>query len=218
MDRPIVIFIIIVVLILIYNMYYNKSNESFTSTALQSIGSLGDIDPVGGKNISGYDKVYEYGSQYNPFYPVKVPTDLNALQTPIREGFNDVNENNKTWVEHETINRLDRIDDKLLPKISTNLTPYNVDVADPVAYTFQVHAPRVIRKDPIAMLADPIRGDIPITYFPDIPIIQQSQYNRDSLRLDGLFSPAFKAQYDKLTGSEHQNYPQFNSYGDAVTM
>ena len=31
----------------------------------------------------------------------------------------------------------------VLPKIAMNVTPYNVDVADPIAYTFSVHAPKM---------------------------------------------------------------------------
>ncbi len=122
-----------------------------------------------------------------------------------------------TWNEHQTTKRLDRIDPELLPKVSTSITPYNVDVADPVAYTFQVHAPRVIRKDRLAMQADPLRGDIPIKYF-DVPIIDISQYNRDSLRLDGFFSDAFKAYKDRLDGTDvYANMPTKTSLGASIT-
>ncbi len=52
----------------------------------------------------------------------------------------------------------------LLPRISKGVTPYNVDVADPVTHSYMVNPPRVQLKDPIKMLADPYRGDIPIKY------------------------------------------------------
>jgi Family of unknown function (DUF5850) len=122
----------------------------------------------------------------------------------------------KNWNEQRTMARLDRIDNKLLPKTSKNVTPYNVDIADPVAYTFQIHAPRVIRRDRIAMLADPIRGDIPISIYPDVPMVVKSQYDRDSLRLDGTFSDAFAAQYKRQTGGAYFNEPSYNTYGATI--
>ncbi len=120
---------------------------------------------------------------------------------------------NRSLCEQQTMDRLDRIDNKLLPRTSEYVTPYNIDVADPLAYTFQVHAPRVIRKDPLAMLADPVRGDIPINIYPEVPIIQRSQYNRDSLRLDGTFSEAFRKMYDRMTGKAYFNQPIMMSHG-----
>lgn len=205
--------IIVIVLIIIIAYYYYK-REGFTSASLDIPGGTFGEFSRANKNITGYDRMYEYGSQYNPFYPVAVEPKRELFSIPTGGG----SVKDKSWIEQQTVQRLDRIDDKLLPRVSNSVTPYNVDVADPIAYTFQVHAPRVIRKDRLAMQADPIRGDIPITYYPDIPIIQQSQYNRDSLRLDGTFSDAFKAQYDRLSGSNaYFNLPTFNSYGASIT-
>jgi hypothetical protein len=209
--------IIFFIVFILFFFFINSSNykETFTNTALNSIGGFNDQN---GRNTDKkmYDHVYEYGSQYNPFFPITIPQNEakkeNFLNTPPPP------KEDQSWIEQKTIERLNRVEDKLLPKVSTNLTPYNVDVADPIAYSFQVHAPRVIRKDKLAMEADPLRGDVPITYYPDIPIIEKSIYNRDSLRLDGLFSDAFKAQYDRLTGNEYLNAPFFNSYGTTTIL
>jgi hypothetical protein len=100
-----------------------------------------------------------------------------------------------------------------LPKTSSNVTPYNVDVADPVSYSFLVHAPRVIKKDYLAMQADPFRGDIPINIYPDIPLVQKSQFDRSSLRLDGAFTEAINKNYDKLNAKAYFNIPQMMSQG-----
>jgi hypothetical protein len=213
--------ILVVFLAVLAGLYLVNHKEYFTAAAIDNIGSLGDYNASSSSSgQKNYDKMYEYGSQYNPFYPVgqNVGAQPAGRKPVMVESFSADLPSDKTWQESKTVQRLDRMDSGLLPKVSSSVTPYNVDVADPVAYTFQVHAPRVIRKDYLAMQADPIRGDIPITYYPDIPIIQQSQYNRDSLRLDGAFSDAFKAQYDRLSGSNaYFNAPTYNSYGSSVT-
>jgi hypothetical protein len=104
--------------------------------------------------------------------------------------------------------RLERIQGSdLLPRVSRNVTPYNVDIADPKTHSYMVNPPRVQLKDPIKNLADPIRGDIPITYHPEISLINRTRYGRDSLRLDGFFSSAFVDLYNKYTGRGWKNLP-----------
>lgn len=104
--------------------------------------------------------------------------------------------------------RLSRVQgSELLPRISKDVTPYNVDIADPVTHSYMVNPPRVQLKDPIKMLADPLRGDIPIKYYPNVSLIAKSQYGRDSLRLDGFFSDQFRCLYNKYTGKGYKNMP-----------
>lgn len=122
----------------------------------------------------------------------------------------------KSANQKKTVDRLDRIDPSILPRTSSSVTPYNIDVADPTTYTFQVHAPRVIRKDKLSVLADPFRGDIPISIYPDVPLIGKSQYDRDSLRMDGFFSEAMAQRYDRLTGRNATNMPQYSSQGGTI--
>ena len=95
----------------------------------------------------------------------------------------------------------------LMPRISKGVTPYNIDVADPISHSYMVNPPRVQLKDPIKMLADPYRGDIPIKYYPNVPLVNQSRYGRDSLRLDGFFSDAFRDLYNRYTGKGYKNMP-----------
>lgn len=139
-----------------------------------------------------------------------VPTDTPAEQPLNASQY-------QSWNAAQTAKRLDVIDKNLLPKTSENVTPYNIDVADPVAYSFLVNAPRVIKKDPQAMQADPFRGDIPINIYPDVPLIQKSRFDRSALRLDGAFTEAINKNYDKLTGKAYFNMPQMMSQG-GVTM
>ena len=103
--------------------------------------------------------------------------------------------------ELRPIERLERISTRnLLPKTAANVTPYHVDVANAATWAFSVNAPRVQLKNRLNLLADPYRGDIPITYHPDVALIGKSSYGRDSIRLDGFFSDHFAALYDKYTG------------------
>ena len=95
----------------------------------------------------------------------------------------------------------------MMPRISKGVTPYDVDVADPVTHSYMVNSPSVQLKDPQKMLAAPYRGDIPIKYYPNVPLVNQSRYGRDSLRLDGFWSDGLRALYNKYTGKGYKNMP-----------
>lgn len=99
---------------------------------------------------------------------------------------------------------------ELMPRVSKNVTPFNVDVADPATYSFAISMPRVQVKSRIQdySSASMIRGDIPITYFADIPMVGRSQYtSADNLNMHGLFTPYFKSKYNKLSGAGYRNLP-----------
>ena len=90
--------------------------------------------------------------------------------------------------------RLHRVQGKsLMPRVSTNVTPFNVDIANPTSHKYMVNTPRVSTalksryKD--YSLSSFTRGDIPITHFPTIPLVSKTIQGRDDLRLDGLFTP-----------------------------
>lgn len=106
------------------------------------------------------------------------------------------------------LERLEKLQQtQLLPPTAAHLPQYNIDVANPTTYSFAVNAPRVVLKNRLNNQADPIRGDIPIRYHPDVPLIAKSSNGRDSLRLDGLFSDHFASLYNKLTGRAYKNMP-----------
>jgi hypothetical protein len=96
---------------------------------------------------------------------------------------------------------------KLLPATAKNVTPYDVDVANTTVYMFAANAPRVSLKDRLYMQADPYRGDIAITYSPDVCLIGKSHYGRDSLRYSALFNPGYQALYQRNTGAGYKNMP-----------
>ena len=109
--------------------------------------------------------------------------------------------------------RLHRVQGKaLMPRTSTYVTPFNVDVANPTSHKYMVNTPRVTTalksrfKD--YSLSNFTRGDIPITYYANVPLIAKTTQGRDDLRLDGLFTPYFTALYNKYTGKSHKNLVQ----------
>lgn len=109
--------------------------------------------------------------------------------------------------------RLHRIQGKaLMPRVSTHVTPFNIDVANPTSHKYMVNTPRVTTalksKFKDYSLASFIRGDIPITYNPNVPLIAKTTQGRDDLRLDGYFTPYFTALYNKYTGKEYKNLVQ----------
>jgi len=111
----------------------------------------------------------------------------------------------------EALKPLDRFErlqnDAQIPLTAAHLPAFNIDVANPSAYAFAVQAPRVLLKDPLYMQADPIRGDIPIKYHPDVPMVAKSIYGRDSIRMDGTFSDSYRYLYNQLTGRQYKNMP-----------
>ncbi len=106
------------------------------------------------------------------------------------------------------LERLERLQDtNRMPMTAAHLPQYNIDVANPATYSFSVSAPRVQMRNRLAKQADLLRGDVPITYHPDMPVIVKSRYGRDTLTLDGLFSDTFKSSYNRLTGRGFKNMP-----------
>lgn len=95
----------------------------------------------------------------------------------------------------------------LLPRLSSSVTPYNIDVAQPSTHMFSVNAPRVQLKDPVWSQSDKIRGDIPIAYSPNVPVIGKSIYGRDSWNGSGYFSDHYKGLYAKHVGRGYKNMP-----------
>lgn len=111
-------------------------------------------------------------------------------------------------VEESPFERLERVSGTSMASMTAAALPqYNVDVANPATYAFSVQAPRAQIKDRQAMQADFIRGDIPIRFHPDVPLISKSSLGRDSQKLDGFFSDHFAHMYNDLTGSAYKNMP-----------
>ena len=95
-------------------------------------------------------------------------------------------------------------------RYEANTTPYDLDTTDPVVYTYQLSAPRIIKKDKLDIYADKFRGNIDIKKYPEIPIIGKSQFG-SKVNTMGYFSKAFNNRYDRLT-----NLPSYISEGGTI--
>lgn len=116
------------------------------------------------------------------------------------------------------LERLQRMQGReLLPRTAASVTPYQVDVANMSTWAYAVNAPRVnLGLDKLARLADPYRGDIPITYHPDVALIAKSHHGRDSQRLDGFFSDHYMQLYNRYTNRAFKNMPIQTSSGETL--
>lgn len=108
--------------------------------------------------------------------------------------------------------------ESLMPRTSKNVTPYNIDVQDKNSYVFLASQPRVQLKNPRweNSLFMAIVGDAPIRYHPNVALIGHSRYGRDSWQGWGVFSPYYKALYNRYTGKERLNMPQYVSNQELV--
>ncbi len=103
-----------------------------------------------------------------------------------------------TWNEQQTLQRLQGVD-SVLPGSSSGLTIIDPNVVNPSALQYQKSLPVLTLKNKQALDADPIRGDVPITFYPEIGMVGKSRFDKDSLRLDGAFSYALDSKYKKLS-------------------
>jgi len=172
--------------------YWMRKKENFSN--------IGDVDNLGSLDDSLDMQRQQRSAEY---YANLVSASEQDEYAGSLEAFNPAFEG------ANPMQRLERLQNsEMLPRVSRNVTPYNVDIADPKTHSYMVNPPRVQLKDPIYILADPIRGDIPITYHPEISLVNRTRYGRDSLRLDGFFSDSFSELYSKYTGKSYKNLPQ----------
>ena len=198
MNNKIVIVVIIIIAIsTIIAIWFKNKKESYSN--------IGYINNVGSLLDKNYEFVQSPDDQIPPSHYADIVDSGNHL-----EFINNADSDTYTLnVENQSNSeRLHRNHDKsLMPRTSRNVTPYNIDVSDPTSHAYMVNPPRVQLRDPLKFLADPYRGDVPITYHPNISVVGKTRYGRDSLRLDGFFSPHYQALYNKYTGSGFKNMP-----------
>jgi len=180
---------IIIVVALGYYFYYKKEHYS----------NIGDLDNVGSIE-SSYDLIPASESMAPAAHfadLVNAGQNMQAVKQP---------DNNLELLR--PMERLERLQgSQLLPRIAAQATPYNVSVADPLTHTFSVNSPRVQLKDPVWTKSDPYRGDIPITYYPNVALVAKSQYGRSSQNFSGFFSDGLSQLYNKFTGKGYLSSP-----------
>jgi len=190
------------VCVVVYYIYYrkNSSKEGFTGLAAGANDNIGhllddsyDLVPGADNEIPAphFADIVNQGDQSEYIQP-----EPDAANSPTMR----------------PMERLHRVQGKsLMPRVSIDVTPFNVDVANPTSHKYMVNTPRVTTalksrfKD--YSLASFVRGDVAITYHPTVPLIAKTVQGRDDLRLDGLFTPYFNALYNKYTGKEFKSLP-----------
>jgi hypothetical protein len=183
-----------------------KNNiEKFTALSAGAINNVGmffddsyDLLPGADNGIPArhFADMVNIGEQQKEY--VKQPKDLGNRMRPS--------------------DRMDQIQGaSLMPRVSTYVTPYNIDVALPSSgsHSYMVGAPQVSTalksKYKGYDLASMIRGDPPIKYHPNICLIAKTRLGRDDLRMDGFMSQATSALYNKYTGAAYKNLVQHNA-------
>ncbi len=185
-----VIVAVIIVVLLVWYFCMKKKKEGYAN--------VGDLDGIGTVNdryeiIDAPEEVVD-GQHFADMIDVSSGTSSSCGETLEGRG--------------RPMQRLDRLQgSELLPRTSKGVTPFNIDIADPLAHAYMVNPPRVQLKDPIRIRSDPFRGDCPITYHPNVALVGKTRYGRDSLNLSGFFSPYQTALYNKFTGSAFRNMP-----------
>lgn len=190
MDQKLKTIIAIAIVLVVVVWYWQKHKK-------EGYANIGDLDNIGSVNnqyeiINAPEEIVD-GQHFADLVDVSAGMTFNG--------------NTKSSAPRP-MERLDRLQgSELLPRTSKGVTPFNIDVADPLSFSFQVNPPRVELKDPIRMQSDYFRGDIPITFNPNVSLVGKSRYGRDSLNLQGFFSPSTVALYDKYTGKGFKNMP-----------
>lgn len=184
------------VLLLGLAIYYLQNRKQNFSTKKESYMTAGAMD-----HLDSLDARYELIQSPDAAVPAEHFADLVDCGDQCRTV-------QQTDTVERPLERLEKLQGKsLLPLTACHLPQYNIDVANPATYSFAVNAPRVVLKNRLNMQADPFRGDIPIRYHPDIPLIAKSSHGRDSWRGDGFFSDHYSTLYNKLTGRSYKNMP-----------
>lgn len=192
-----VIIIAIVIIFCLYNKPEWYGQEKYVAA--------GGIDNVGSLLDDQYDLIQAPDSEV-PAYNFADLVDGGDHIAPCDAGPPSVSNKNLRPME-----RLHRIQgESLMPRVSRNVTPFNIDLANPTSHAYMVNAPRVSTiksKYKDYSLSSFIRGDVPITYNPNVPLISKTHQGRDDLRLDGLFTPQFSAIFNKYSGKAYKNMP-----------
>lgn len=194
--------VIVIALVIVFYLYKKPNlygKETYVSAG--GLDNIGSLDP----SLS-YDLVQAPDSEV-PAYNFADLVQGGDHIAPCDAGAPMVSDKNLRPME-----RLHRMQGSaLMPRVSSNVTPYNIDLANPTSHAYMVNAPRVSTalksKYKDYSLSSFIRGDIPITYNPNVPLISKTHQGRDDLRLDGLFTNSFLELYRKYSGKAYKNMP-----------
>lgn len=171
----------------------------------QSYGNVDGLEGVGG-SIDNLD------TQMEPRPEEELEYYSEIAEGPVHQKYQKVMSSGNNVMD----DLQQSFDSMALPRVSSEVTPYNIDVADPQAWSFLANAPRVQLKNRQWQDADPYRGDIPIKYHPNVALVGKSIHDRDSQRMDGMFSDATKEASERVMGRAYKNMPILTSVGSTI--
>ena len=186
-------------------LIYVTTKEKFLSGTITNIGQYDEREPSDFVNMvkQEADTIENYTSENNR-------TSYNMV--------NSIVDNDIDSKHNMNVNRFTEF-----PTVGNDVTPYNVDVSDPKIYNYIMSNPQVVSavksrfKD--YSPANFMRGDVPITYQPHIPLVNRTIQNEDDIRLDGFFTDAFRDKYNKYAKKHYTTYVagagQAGGYGGA---
>lgn len=178
--------------------------------AREGYSNIGDLSHIGAVETPAYAGSYEPVAAPEMDVPAEVFAGMVDSGAILQDGPAEA---------PRPIQRLERVQGSdLLPLNSAMAVPYNIDIADPLVHSYSVNAPRVILKNPRweNSLFMSINGDIPLKYYPNIPLVGKSRYDRDSWQGSGVFSDYYKSMYNRFTGKERLNMPMYVANGETI--
>jgi hypothetical protein len=190
---------IFAVAVFLWTQGYFKSgtNESYVSTNTEFASDTMNYD------ASGLDEQYKTGSHSSDdasysaaHYADLVATGNTASEYAVQPS--------TPADARNPMERLTELTNSMMPKISAGVTPYNIDLANPMTHVYTMGVgPEVYVKSRIKGydLYNFIAGDVPITYHPGYSMIEKSRFGLEDTRPKGLFSN--KA----IASATHHHYP-----------
>lgn len=176
-----------------------KRIEGFTNLAAGSMGNVGTME--------------------SPAYTHSVAPDCQANAVNFADLVQDGKDFTANYVKSteghgdrlRPSERLERVQGTdLLPRMSANVSPMNVDAASLTVHQYMVSAPRISHIKPWAKhgfgLAEAIRGHAPpIKKHPNVCLVGKTHQGRDHHR-HGYFDPHFQAKYNAYNGHPYRHH------------
>ena len=209
----IILCVVVLVGVIIYFCAGKKSNFSKgtvdnkdveTNVKVETFLNTGGLDHSGAFLDNQYDLIQSPDQQIAATEFADLVSDNSDLQLRSQKQptYNGAN--------MKPMERLSRIQGKsLMPRTSENITPFAVQLGNPKSFKFSTNQARVQLKSPqfSSDLYSMTRGDIPIKYNRNVPLISVSRYGRDSQNFSAMFSAGGIALYNKYTGGSYKSLP-----------
>jgi hypothetical protein len=215
------LFAVIALIVYICNVNKDKGEKYTRNPEIQEpdVVSIKNIEKftglaAGASNNAGifFDDTYDLLPGADNGIPARHFADMVNKGEERREYVKQPKDLTESMRPSERLNKIQGA--SMMPRTSTYVTPYNVDVALPSSgnhsYMVGAHKVQTALKSKFKdySLSGFIRGSVPITMHPNVCLVAKTYQGRDDLRLDGLMTPYNNALYNKYTGKAYKNLVQ----------